>query len=187
MDSQVAVFPEVFTKGFCEAVCATVPFLERGRVGDKQGNYTYKPERRNSDIFMLEGYLRYPSIYEAVCKIVCEGNLQHFNFDLCEVQVLQYTEYSAEYGGEYKAHKDTSEPDEDGFIRKLSLSVQLSDSSEYEGGNLIFPDIPDYDPEATKKLGTVVMFPSYMTHQVTPVTGGLRKSLVGWVTGPAFR
>jgi PKHD-type hydroxylase len=187
MNSQVTVLPEVFTKEFCEAVCASVPFMERGRVGDKQGNYTYKPERRNSDIFMLEGHLRYPSIYEAVYKIVHEGNLQHFNFDLCDVQVLQYAEYSAEYMGEYKEHKDTSEPDEDGFIRKLSLSIQLSDSSEYEGGNLIFPDIPDYNHEDAKKLGTAIMFPSYMTHQVTPVTSGLRKSLVGWVMGPQFR
>ena len=40
---------------------------------------------------------------------------------------------------------------------------------------------------AHKARGTLVAFPSYVMHRVTPVTSGTRKSLVAWVAGPKFR
>lgn len=73
--------------------------------------------------------------------------------------------------------------------RKLSVVVQLTDPEEYEGGELEFEEV-NHD-EKTKQLirqkGTVIVFPSYMRHRVTPVTKGERKSLVTWIEGPAWR
>jgi PKHD-type hydroxylase len=40
---------------------------------------------------------------------------------------------------------------------------------------------------APREKGTVIMFPSYLLHRVTPVTKGVRKSLVLWVGGTTFR
>lgn len=63
--------------------------------------------------------------------------------------------------------------------RKLSFSVQLTDEDEYEGGELEFFK----NGIAPKKKGTLIIFPSFMYHRVLPVTKGLRRALVGWVTG----
>ena len=38
-----------------------------------------------------------------------------------------------------------------------------------------------------KKQGTLIMFPSYVLHEVKPVTKGERNSLVTWVTGNQFK
>jgi PKHD-type hydroxylase len=70
--------------------------------------------------------------------------------------------------------------------RKLSLTVQLTDPSEYEGGNLQIMTTGT-PVNARKQRGLIVAFPSYVLHQVTPVTQGSRQSLVAWVSGPAFK
>jgi PKHD-type hydroxylase len=62
----------------------------------------------------------------------------------------------------------------------------LTDPSNYEGGNLEFMLSKKIDT-AKKDRGTVVAFPAYRLHRVTPVTKGIRKSIVVWVTGPQFR
>ena len=64
--------------------------------------------------------------------------------------------------------------------------MQLTDPSEYEGGNL--QTMTTGDPaNVRKQRGLIVVFPSYVLHQVTPVTQGSRQSLVAWVSGPAFK
>ncbi|MBI4521691.1 MAG: 2OG-Fe(II) oxygenase, partial [Gemmatimonadetes bacterium] len=40
---------------------------------------------------------------------------------------------------------------------------------------------------ATRGKGQAFLFPSYIGHRVTPVTRGIRRSLVTWCVGPAFR
>jgi len=69
--------------------------------------------------------------------------------------------------------------------RKLSLSLQLSDEVGYAGGALEFA-ITGELPEA-RSLGTVIAFPSFLYHRVTPVSCGIRRSLVAWAHGPIFR
>jgi predicted 2-oxoglutarate/Fe(II)-dependent dioxygenase YbiX len=62
-------------------------------------------------------------------------------------------------------------------MSKLSFTVFLSKSAEYEGGKLKFkPDMPDFQQEQ----GKIVIFPSYMPHAVERVTRGTRYALVGW-------
>ena len=41
--------------------------------------------------------------------------------------------------------------------------------------------------EQLRQKGTIIIFPSFIRHRVTPVTKGVRKSLVVWVDGPRFR
>ena len=67
--------------------------------------------------------------------------------------------------------------------RKLTMVIQLSDPSEYEGGQLeLFEDI-----QIPKQKGLVAMFPSFGNyHRVTPVLSGTRKVLVAWIWGPPF-
>ena len=69
--------------------------------------------------------------------------------------------------------------------RKISIVVQLSDPLEYEGGELQISD-GGTNRVCEKTKGTIIIFPSYLLHRVTPVTKGTRRSLVLWVTGPPF-
>jgi len=77
--------------------------------------------------------------------------------------------------------------------RKLSATVQLTDESKYKGGELLFKDLKGKnEPEILtnkvfKKKGTIVVFPSYMLHKVTPVTQGIRHSLVLWTCGNPWK
>ena len=98
---------------------------------------------------------------------------------------LQFTFYDGNEEGCYKSHIDPlnwTNP----HNRKLSFVLQLSDPSEYEGGELKLYNA--YEPTTIKReKGLIVFFPSYTLHEVTPVTKGERYTLVGWVHGPAFK
>jgi len=67
--------------------------------------------------------------------------------------------------------------------RKISASLLLNDESEYEGGDLLILN----EKVKTKKQGTIIAFPSFMAHQVTPVTSGVRYSAVCWMGGPKWK
>ena len=122
-------------------------------------------------------------IYER-CSIAVRGmNSDLFKFDLQYIEKLQFTAYD-EPDAKYGKHLDTLHIS--GAPRKLSFSVQLSDSSSYEGCELLLhnaskPTIAD------RQVGTMTIFPSYTLHEVTPLQSGVRYSLVGWVVGPSFR
>lgn len=98
---------------------------------------------------------------------------------------IQYTEYHATNRGKYDWHHDIDWNGSSEYDRKISVTVQLSDPSEYEGGKFEFLETGQPKEEARMK-GTVLMFPSYLQHRVTPVTEGVRKSLVAWFSGPRW-
>jgi len=86
----------------------------------------------------------------------------------------------------------TSDPNKVGKMRKISVTVNLTDPKNYDGGNLKF----DFGPHAEKRYhtcteirpkGSVIVFPSHVYHQVTPVTKGTRYSLVMWNLGKPFK
>ena len=70
--------------------------------------------------------------------------------------------------------------------KKLSFVIQLSNSTDYEGGDLTL-HLSDDPLVIPKKKGTICFFPSYVLHEVTKVTKGQRFSVVGWITGPQFK
>ena len=80
-----------------------------------------------------------------------------------------------------------------GKVRKISMTVNLNDPSDYEGGNLKFDLGPHFEGERfkvfddTRTQGSVIIFPSFMYHCVTPVTSGTRFSLVLWVLGKPWQ
>jgi PKHD-type hydroxylase len=122
-------------------------------------------------------------MFERISPVVMSLNEKFFGFDLFGLaEGFQFTEYVAP-DGDYKSHTDRgiSLP-----VRKLSVTIQLSDDKDYEGGNLLLHY--EKDPiKAPTEQGKVIVFPSYMLHEVTPVTKGTRYSLVCWVTGTPFR
>ena len=117
------------------------------------------------------------------------ANRESFGFDISSMYDVQYTVYDGVDEDHYDWHHDTFWAGPTAFDRKVSLSIQLTDPSEYEGGDLEFAEMKEgtYDKDAWKGKGTVIAFPSVIRHRVTPVTSGVRKSLVAWVEGPKFR
>jgi PKHD-type hydroxylase len=76
-----------------------------------------------------------------------------------------------------------------GLNRKLSVIVNLTDPQAYEGGDVQFRDRlgNPLTIDGIRERGTVLVFPSNVAHTVTPVTSGVRNSLVGWCLGPSLR
>lgn len=124
-------------------------------------------------------------LYAKIERAVLELNTQLYRYELYGlIENFQYTVYESAEGGHYDWHCDTGETVEP---RKISLTLQLSEPSAYEGGELLLQGGAGSPVRAIKSRGSLVAFPSYMMHRVTPVTAGTRKSLVVWVAGPAFR
>jgi PKHD-type hydroxylase len=117
--------------------------------------------------------------------LVLEINAQFYRYDLYGLkEAFQYTVYEGTEGGHYNWHVDLGEKNYE--PRKISLSLQLSAPSDYEGGDLIL-EAGDGPYRAEKARGTLIAFPSFVLHRVVPVSAGTRKSLVIWVAGPEFR
>ena len=110
-------------------------------------------------------------------------NSQFFKFDLFGLaEGMQFTKYTAP-GGKYGTHIDRITG---GLTRKLSFTLQLSDPADYVGGDLQL-HLGDDPLKMNREQGYVAVFPSYVLHEVTPVTEGTRYSLVSWITGAPFK
>ncbi len=122
-------------------------------------------------------------LYGKLAMICMTLNANMYKFDIRGFQTkLQLSRYGL--GDFFAWHLDLGNANTS--IRKLSISVQLSEADEYEGGDLQFLG-NDTPINAPRHKGTAIIFPSYIYHRVTPVTSGLRKSLVGWIAGPPYR
>jgi len=124
-------------------------------------------------------------IFDKLSWILRQLNGQFYRFNITGFnEAIQYTTYygKEEEGGHYRWHSDHGRD----APRKLSMVMQLSDPSEYGGGNLEIMSSQGEIMTVEKKKGFIAVFPSFRTHRVTPVTSGIRKSLVVWATGPAF-
>ena len=123
-------------------------------------------------------------IYNRVGDIGREINHKWYHFEADGFENLQYIRYESD-GCHYNWHVDNDLSD-NAPSRKIGFSLQLSDSDEYEGGNLeihhteLFNDLP-------REKGTMIVFPSFCLHRITPVTRGVRKSMVAHLAGKPFR
>jgi PKHD-type hydroxylase len=123
-------------------------------------------------------------IYDRMQAVIRQLNDKVWQFDVSGFsEDFQYTIYQGSEGGHYDWHIDQGD-----FAkrRKLSLSLQLSDPAQYEGCDLQFRAGNRIDT-ASRARGAAIVFPSYVLHRVTPITRGVRKSVVVWTTGPKFR
>jgi PKHD-type hydroxylase len=143
------------------------------------------PEYRTTEVSWIHHTPESDWLYGRIAHIIQNVNSQFYGFDihgLCES--LQFTVYTGDNRGHYDWHQDgganTNSP------RKLSIVIQLSDPADYEGGDLEI--LTSRSPVViNKQKGLAAVFPSYVLHRVTPVTKGIRKTLVAWITGPKFR
>ncbi|HSH42517.1 MAG TPA: 2OG-Fe(II) oxygenase [Arenicellales bacterium] len=181
----------------CELILAEARQRETTQAGlrpDAGEDYVDESIRRTGIFFWDPGHW----ISGLTMHYARLANAEIWNYTLSVSQGVQFGRYGE--GGTYDWHKDEfDQPFGDeapeiwrGQSRKLSVAVNLSPPDDYEGGELLFKDTwgqPVEDAETMGKIrqqGSVVVFPSYIVHTVTPVTRGTRCSLVSWILGPPF-
>lgn len=148
-------------------------------------NFTADKSIRNSSISWLNSSDKDNEwLFRRLTDIIIIINKNYFKFDINAIENLQYSIYRE--GGFYDAHVDLMKAATAMGNRKISFSIMLTDPEEYSGGELLLRDSSTPIKTVNKK-GTIIFFPSYLLHEVTPVTKGTRKALVGWVMGPSFK
>jgi hypothetical protein len=162
-----------------------------------------------------DGYSDWPGIYKPVqkddkgiwklCDVVMNEDQSDWVWEFDEETKQRYPKVAmTENDCPLQRKKDPKDPDEPissfvpnkfwwGKVRKLSITLNLSVPEDYVGGNLKF----DFGPlagdkryhtcEEIRPQGSIIVFPSYQYHTVTPVTSGTRYSLVTWILGKPFR
>ena len=136
---------------------------------------------RRSNVKWLTGQ---KDIHNLLCSYVLSSNEQ-LNVQVSNKCEIQFTQYNSEDEGFYGCHHDVNWENPDPYDRKISISILLSDPSEFDGGELRFNEVTNDGIEWQK--GSVLCFPSFLQHSVSPVTRGTRKSLVAWFSGPRWR
>ena len=112
-------------------------------------------------------------------------NQKYYKYDLKNVYEFQLIKYYE--GGNYNWHCDYGISPRKGVVRKLSMTIQLSDPNDYEGGELQLIDYGNHTINVSTELGTIAVFDAKLPHKVWPVVFGKRISLVGWASGPRLR
>jgi len=193
--------PKALSPQQCDEIqhaAATTETVEGFHFGHEEGH-------RSSQI----SWIYNDTINELICAWIRQANIEAgWNYDLEISEAVQYTRYLE--GGQYEWHIDGNQdhhaarklvpsaqspiplnitpfPKFQGTVRKLSASVNLSNREDYNGGDLeircydqlhIFNDAP---------RGSMIIFPSYLEHRVTPVTSGERHAAVLWYNGAPLR
>ena len=127
----------------------------------------------------------FPEMYKLIERVMKKVNANHFGYDgMTLTEYAQFTEYPK--GGFYDWHMDAEvncqfEPP----VRKISMTLLLSDPSEFVGGDLEFMTKGNKPPQLLQ--GQAIFFNSLIRHRVAKVKKGIRRSLVMWFGGPSFK
>jgi len=182
-----AYWDNAFSKEECEKIISigNSKNLSQSYVSREDDLTVQDISIKNAEIAWLYSSDNMEWAFQRLFHIINSLNTNFFRFDLFGmIEGLQFTKYQSP-DGVYVKHMDKFS-NSMGVVRKLSITIQLSNPLDYEGGEL---DLHlDSIPTTMKKdQGRLVMFPSYILHEVKPVTKGTRYSLVAWVSGKPFK
>jgi len=184
-------FTEAIDKKTCNKIIkARNADFGHAKVGHGGPEITDKKARMSKTAWTSDQW-----VYDLIWPYMEEANAQAgWEYDIKAAEAVQITRY--EKGGFYNFHQDGKsdnlgaydEPQNKfrhGNVRKLSMSIILND--DYEGGDFEFATLNKIYTPDFNKLGSVMVFPSFMMHRVKPVTKGTRYSLVSWFLGTPFK
>lgn len=177
-----AYFDNAFTHEQCDQLIeyCKEQDLSEGKIGNKNNDESI---RKSKIAFIPPTEFMVP-YYQRLSAIVLSLNEQFFKFNLHGFgENLQFTHYESP-GGKYESHADRAYNIP---VRKLSIVLQLTDPETYEGGDLEWLPQIEHPVKLPRTRGTLIAFPSYQVHRITPLTKGTRNSLVGWINGKQFR
>ena len=173
----------IFTPKLCQEIIdlgKTLPQEEGTVVQDK--NIDNALTRKSTVSFLP--FDKMQPVYDDINNFIQKTNRNHFGFGDIQIrEQAQITEYTK--GGFYEWHTDTVlDMDLEPPVRKLSMTLLLNDPSEFEGGEL---QIAGAKNTKIMKQGHATIFASFLQHRVTPITKGVRRSLVMWFGGEPFK
>ena len=171
----------LFSPEECQKVIdiAKSNYAEKASVGG-EGTGVYKEEIREVNSYNIPMEPEYQWIFNKIAAAVSSANAEKYKFNLVGiVHGLELLHYSDKTKCHYNWHMDCGPGSSTN--RKLSVSVQLSDEKDYEGGELLIND--GNIRAASFEQGSINIFPSYLLHTVTEVTKGDRWAIVIWVHG----
>jgi len=143
----------------------------------------YDPKKRITTISWIP-FKEMTEMYKQIESEMLRANNNHFGFEGMQLsEPAQFTHYLT--GGFYDWHMDNDvlgkhQPP----VRKISMTLLLSDPATFEGGELEFMS---KGRTAKLKQGQAIFFSSWLQHRVKPVIRGERYSLVMWFGGPSFK
>ena len=175
----------IFTPQQCEMVIQAghKQKPETAQVGMNKPGGGVDTKKRTTTISWIP-FKEMKEMYSQIEATMQATNLNHFGFENMKItEPAQFTEYPK--GGFYDWHMDLDvngqhEPP----VRKISMTILLSDPSTFKGGHLEFME-KNKIPEL--KQGQAIFFASFIRHRVAPVTKGIRRSLVMWFGGTPFK
>ncbi len=175
--------PDAFDKDECTLLRQMIE-TEKTRPGALSGGLTAH-NIRACDILWLDDKSETDWIFRRLVRLGADANTHAFSFQIEGFdEGAQLIRYHANVQGSYDWHTDRGRSRQTG-TRKLSMSIQISNESAYDGGYLELNG--DGTPiQAPRTLGTAIIFPSFVLHRITPVTRGERLVLVAWIHGPPF-
>ena len=190
------VFPRAVKPDVCDQIVADCKqnILKKASILGVNKKGRDDPEIRKTSVDFITD--KDNKINELAWHFLREANKIQFNYELTYFQPIQFAEYKD--GGFYGWHQDASGIDPENETRKLSLSLILSDPDTFQGGELQFynggrpmEDMGEITAEQVQQdiqaQGSVICFDSRDWHRVTPVTKGVRHSIVCWTVGPNFK
>jgi PKHD-type hydroxylase len=160
--------------------------FSKGRTGIAElGTDTDSYQTNNRDIAYITPMPYSKWLYDLLFPLALEANEKLFHFDIDIVtDPIHYVIYP-EDGGHLDWHMDTGAYGVN--KRKIAMTIQLSDPSEYEGGEFEIWFGGQQSVIVPREKGDVICFPAFCMHRVRPITKGQRKCLVFWTGGRPFR
>lgn len=163
--------------------------LEKSEVvtPDWKKKYYDEKHRKCNSVYFKKDDL-YNELYERICIVHKKANESYFKLDLesLDFMVAQYEEGDVAF----EWHTDDPLFSSEGIYwsgRKLTSVFQLSMSSNYSGGDLEIELARNQTKTSNRNKGNCIIFPSFLPHRVTPITSGIRYSLVVWSKGPPWK
>ena len=198
-------FPSVLSSKLCDEIVAFGESAQQkkaniGGMPDPllMGKKKLKDLKKTRDSNI--SWIQEPWVYNEILPYVHTANKEAgWNFEWDWAETCQFTRYTKNQYYDWhcdswdEPYKDIKNKNTYGKIRKLSVTVSLSDPKEYKGGELEFDlSFCNRKPFIKKckeilPKGSLVVFPSHLWHRVAPITKGERKSLVVWSIGKPFK
>lgn len=176
------LWESALSEQFCTAVLNEVDWATAKQATVTSENVVANPDTRVTDIVWQPPIQPLGCIARAYMDMANQS--ANWNYVTTSQENVQLSRYRSTNKGHYDWHMDADAPI-DGIQRKLSCVILLSDASDIEGGELLIKDLDH--PNLLTKRGSIIVFPSFVDHKVTPVTKGVRYTAVSWISGPSFK
>lgn len=198
---RVAVLKEAFTPDECTQIINTGlnnwkeenARIQRDKEGKIEQNFEDDFDYRNTTLFIPPAPDEW--LFSKILGAIMNFNNHEtgYQFDIKGLaeppNLMRYQAANIDKHGKpghYDWHMDVG-PGPVPSMRKISYSLLLN-PGEYEGGELSFHIGRNIDESfpGQDKIGSMIVFPSYLVHKVSHVTNGTRYVLVGWAHGNSF-